>query len=248
MAISSSSPETFEAPRKHRLLLGFTLLLLALSVAAVLYLTSQKSAIADEHKRLSQQMSDLRKEEKQLLAQNLQFTEAAQSFLAQLEKNEIQWSRVLTRIQSLIPYDDAKHEPKVTFLSYSAAPGGKVTINAQSQPSPIAPFESLSDLIRVFNESAYFEGAYIPTITRGETETGDTVLSFAFSVTYDESHPTLTPVTSSDTTDTVSQPSFDSSESSANQPKVSRQAETPPPAENGSETQPSDSQNGSTTP
>ncbi len=144
--------------------------------------------MSDEQKRLDDEIKVLSTEITSLEGEKVESAQMAQEWLVSLQQEEIRWSDVLGKIAALIPEDDAG-EDKITFLSYSGSVGGKLTLNAQTKAAPIELFSDVADLIQVFNASSFFSQAYVPTISRGETETGDKMLSFTFNLFYKEKLP-----------------------------------------------------------
>lgn len=198
---------------RHSLLLVLAFIVLVLVIAVGLYLVLQRSALLGQNDRLNTEIVSLESEISALEAQKVEAAQSAQKWLDEIEDEEIKWSRVITRIQSLVPYSAVAKGPKIGFLSYSGSQGGRININAQSQPARRPPYSDVSELISIFSESSSFSDAYVPTITRSETDLGDIVLSFIFNVTFDESAPIRVAVPEetevpeeADTTDTELEP------------------------------------------
>ncbi len=180
-----------DAPQKRPLILISALLSIAILVASAFYLGLQKSAIGDEQKRIDADIVSLNTEIEILQSQNIEAAQLAQQFIESLKGQEILWSRVINRINTLLPVD-AQQNPKIKILSYSGSQAGNITLNAQTQPAQIEPYEDVAEMVAVFNGSSYFEGAYVPTISRGENDAGQKFLSFIFNLTYHEEEPAVT--------------------------------------------------------
>ncbi len=151
--------------------------------AAALYLSFQKSAITDQQKLVDTEILDLNNQIVDLKDQKIEAAQASQEWLRDIEKDEIRWSSILKGLKELIPADSTG-QPTIHFLSYSGAAGGKLTLNAETLPSAQPPFEDITQLVDVFNASGFFKTAYVPTVSRGVSETGQTILTFIFNVTY----------------------------------------------------------------
>lgn len=185
-ATSTVAPES--SPKKPGVLI-FVLVLLAAFIALAFYLSFAKAAMMTAQTQLDSDIAGINQQIQSLKDQKVEAAQFAQMWLIQLEKDELRWSKVIKSVQDLIPLDVTTQKAKIKFLSYSGAAGGKLTLNAQTMEGSADPFSDVAELVRVFNSSSFFKDAYIPSITRGLTEKGDTVLSFAFIVSYQEKLP-----------------------------------------------------------
>jgi hypothetical protein len=194
MEIKKSVSSVVETQKNRPLLFIFSIVLLVGLVASALYLSFAKTAIQDQQKQLDDQIVQLNTQIDQLKAQNVEGQQFAQQWLAQLEKSEIRWSKVIKTLQDLLPVDPLTQKPRVQFLSYSGSTGGKLTLNSQTPAGSADPFGDVSILLNVFNNSAYFKDAYIPSVSHGVSQTGQDLLSFVFNVTYEEQLPDVQPI------------------------------------------------------
>lgn len=169
------------------LVLG-VILLIALS-AAGFYLFFQKSAIATQRDTLKTDIVAIQNQISDLKSKKIEAAQQAKEYLGESQKTEIIWSKVLSALQKNIPVDPITNEPKIHFLSYSGAAGGKLTLNAETRSAIITPFGDVSELIKVFNSSAFFTDAYVPSVSKGLADDGQSILSFIFNVTYNELAP-----------------------------------------------------------
>ena len=94
-----------EPPAKLPLLFIFSIIAVAALIAGAFYLYLQKSAIQAEQTTLDSDISSLQSEIADLQGQKVQAAQAAQGWLDQIKSQEILWSGVITRVQSLIPVD-----------------------------------------------------------------------------------------------------------------------------------------------
>ena len=182
---SKSVSGLLEAQKNRPLLFMLAIALFAVIVALALYLAFAKSAIQAQQTDLDNQVATVTTQIDQLKAQNLEGQQFAKEWLATLEKTEIRWSQVIKTVQDLMPLDLAQ-KPRVAFLSYSGAAGGKLTLNAQTVAGSVDAYKDISTLLNVFNNSAFFKDGYVPSISHGVTQTGQDLLSFVFNVTYQE--------------------------------------------------------------
>lgn len=209
-----------DAPKRHPVLLLLAFVTLAIVVAGAFYLGLQKTAILEEQKRLDVDVASLKDEIRSLKSQNIEAAQLAQEWLASVEKDEIQWSQVITRIESLLPVDNLTLKPTIKILSYSGSAGGKLSLNAQTYEAPIEPFGDVSQLLSVFNGSSFFSNAYVPSVTRGETNSGNKVLSFVMNLNYDESKAARMASSQAGTVPTSTDAS--STQQTTGTPKISR--------------------------
>jgi len=190
-----------DAPKTSPLMLVLAVLSLTVVAAAAFYLGLQKTAIQDEQKRLDADATSLQQEIDILKSQNIEAAQIAGQFLESLKSQEILWSGVITKINTLLPVDE-QQKPKINILSYSGSEGGKITLNTQTEPQQIEPFENVAEIVAVFNASSYFENAFVPAITRGENDDGTKFLSFVLNVAYHEEEPVVTAADSAVSGDT----------------------------------------------
>ena len=175
----------------------FAAVLLVVVVLAALYLSFLRSAIGNQVQQLDDGNRDLQLQVDSFKGQKLQSAQNSKQWLSNIQKAEIQWSKVIKSVQDVLPVDPLTQRPKVKFMSYSGATGGKLTLNAQTNEGLVNPFADVSDLLHTFNNSPYFKDAYIPSITRGVTETGNVVLNFSLFLTYSEQLPDALPIKAS---------------------------------------------------
>lgn len=186
METHKTSPTPVERPHRSSGLLVLSIISLLLVAAAGVYLTLQKSALLEEQKVLDADIVSLNTEIDALEELKVQSAQLAQQFLASVEKDEVQWSRVITRIQSLLPVDSATQQSKFVVISYNGSAGGKLTLNMETVPTALEPFPTLAELLATFNGSSFFTNAYVPNISRGETDDGKKLLTFTLNLVYDE--------------------------------------------------------------
>jgi Tfp pilus assembly protein PilN len=194
MEIKKPVSEVVDTPKNRPVLFVVSLLLLAGLVALSVYLSFARTAIEEQQKQLDQEIASLSNEIAVLKAQNVEGAQFAKEWLEQLEKSEIRWSKVIKTVQDLLPVDPLTQAPRIQFLSYSGTGGGKLTLSAQTPPGSIDPFGDVSTLLNVFNNSAFFRDAYVPSVSHGLSQSGQDLLTFVFNVTYEEQLPDVQPV------------------------------------------------------
>jgi hypothetical protein len=199
METNKHSSSAVEPPKRVPLLFVFAVIAIIVLIAGAFYLYFTKSAIQEEQNRLDADITSLQGEITALEDQKIQLAQGAQSYLEEIKKEEILWSGVITKIQTLIPVDQVTQAPKVYVLSYSGSGDGKIMLNLKSAGAQIEPWESVAELISAFNNSSYFATAFVPGINRGETDQGKKELNFTMTVDYTEDKPVELSASSSDT-------------------------------------------------
>lgn len=187
-------------------------ILLVVLVAGAFYLSFSKTSIQEQQQQLDGQINDLKNQVNNLQGKKVQSAQAAQQFLEKMAKEEIRWSTVLKSVQDFVPLDVSSQKSRIKFLSYAAAVGGKLTMNAQTMDTSVDPMNDISELIKAFNNSSVFSQSYVPTLNRGVTADGKTIITFTFVTTYHETNvssselPSLTNSSSNSSTSTTSTP------------------------------------------
>jgi len=184
METRQAMSEQLEMPKKSSFFFVLAIIALLAAVAGALYLGFQKTAIEDQKKVISADIVAIQSQIEALQEQKLEAAQIAQDWLAQVSAKEILWSRVITRIEKLIPLDIATEKPKINVLSYSGASGGGVTLSAQTTEAQQEPYEYVAELLTAFNTSPDFANAVIPSVTKGETDQGNKFLSFAMNFVF----------------------------------------------------------------
>lgn len=187
------------------------LAVLALAIVAgfAIYLNMQRNSLVDQTSKLNEDVRSLKNQIGVLEGQKVEAARLSQEYLTAIEAEEVVWSKALTRIKSLVPFDAVNSSNKIIFSSYSGSKGGELSMNSVTRPTRSDPYEDVAELINVFNGSSFFTNAYVPSISRGETDEGEKLATFVFNVTYREELPEEI---------SVSQPSSDT-----DVPKVPRQ-------------------------
>jgi hypothetical protein len=177
-------PASHGMPKKSPFFLILAVISLVAVVAFAFYLHLQKTAIEEQKKIIEAEMVSIQAETDALKEQRLEATQIAQQWLDEVEAEEILWSRVITRIDSLLPVDTVTEEPRINVVSYSGGSGGKISLNATTGAAQTEPYEHVAELLAAFNSSTDFMDAVIPAVTKGETEDGQKFLSFSMSFAF----------------------------------------------------------------
>ncbi len=109
----------------------------------------------------------------------------AKEYIAELDKKQVVWSRVVEKIESVIPKNTESLQPIVVFRSYSGSNEGRLAINAITQPAAVDPFADISSTIKAFSSDPTFKNVFVPSISKSLTSEGVTILSFSMNLEYD---------------------------------------------------------------
>lgn len=173
--------------KKKSFLTFFTVLILIILVGLSVFFTIQKRSLSIEVEKVDFEISSLKNEISLLENEKVEVARTAQVFLSELKNQEIMWSRVISRIHSLIPYDGKTQKSKVNFMSYSGSVGGKINVNAVSRFTSKDPLDDVAETIAVFNDTSYFKNAIVPSVSLGENDQGEKNASFSLIMDYVES-------------------------------------------------------------
>lgn len=168
---------------------GLTNLILMVAVIGLAVfgtlLSFQKGQVLNHTTELEKQTADINKEIEAFRDNKVEVSKVATDKLKEIEAEEIHWSDVISEAKKLIPLDSAGKE-KVKILSYSGSGSGRVVLNVVTEPLAIPPFEDVARLISSFNNSVFFRDVYVPSIAKGQTESGDNTLSFILNMDYEK--------------------------------------------------------------
>ncbi len=157
-------------------------LVIGLAVFGTL-MSFQKGQVLTHTTELEQQTAELNKEIETYRDNKVAVSKLATDALKQIEVDEVHWSDVISEAKKLIP-KDASGKEKVKILSYSGSGSGRVVLNLVTEPMALPPFDDVARLIASFNNSVFFRDGYVPSISKGQTESGDTTLSFILNMDY----------------------------------------------------------------
>lgn len=109
----------------------------------------------------------------------------AKEYLKELDKKQVVWSRVVEKIESVIPKNTESLQPVVIFRSYSGSSEGRLAINGITQPTAVDPFADIANTIKAFSTDPTFRNVFVPSISKSLTTEGVTILSFSMNLEYD---------------------------------------------------------------
>lgn len=109
---------------------------------------------------------------------------AAKNALSRIESSQLQWAKIIDKIESTVPKLKDTAAPVVTLKSYNGTEDGKVSISAGTRSDAFDPFADISLLIRTFTNEPAFKHVFVPSITKTLTSDGSTILSFSINFEY----------------------------------------------------------------
>lgn len=179
------------------LVLGF--LLLGLIFYGV-FLNYDQGNISNRTLDLETQAKDLQAQIDLIKDNKVEVSQNASEALKNIQDEEILWSDVITKVNTLLPMD-ASGNRSVKVLSYSGSGQGRIAVNMVTLPQALPPFSDVAQLIATFNNSVFFKDVYVPAISKGSDDSGRTMLSFVLNMDYEK------PATGSDNLSITNQPS-----------------------------------------
>lgn len=147
------------------------------------FLFFDKGNVLNKTNQLDKDIVDLNAQIATYKDQKVEVSRNAQETLDKIKENEIRWSEVIADVNTLMPAD-ASGQRKVQVISYSGSEQGRIALNMVTEPAGVPPFDSVSALLSTFNNSVFFKNAYVPSISKGQTETGESTLSFVLNLSY----------------------------------------------------------------
>lgn len=147
------------------------------------FLSFDKGNVMAQTNQLEKDIVDLNTQIGTYKDQKIEVSKNAQDTLDQIKQTEIQWSEVIAEVNKLLP-TDASGQRTVQVISYSGSELGRIALNMVTQPAGVPPFDSVSALLSTFNNSVFFKDAYVPSISKGQTDTGESTLSFVLNLSY----------------------------------------------------------------
>lgn len=158
------------------------LVLLVVGGLAVNY-TFKTSSLETESQLLESKVAELTTKTQDLESKGVASALSASGLIAQIDQEYVQWSKVIQRIQNVVP-KNSRNEHKVSFLSYSGGRDGKLTLTTKTISGSQDPYQDTADLLRAFNGSEYFAEAFLPGINKVTLDNGSEVLSYVLQMNF----------------------------------------------------------------
>lgn len=184
---SAENPESqVEKKLKKGSPINLVLLFLLLGLGFYgLFLSFDKGNILNRTLELEKQTKDLQAQVDTIKDNKVEVSQNASEALKAIEAEEIRWSEVIDEVNKLLPQDAAGNR-SVKVLSYSGSGRGRIAVNMVTQPEALPPFSDVAQLISTFNNSVFFKDVYVPAISKGSNESGQTMLSFVLNMDYEK--------------------------------------------------------------
>lgn len=108
--------------------------------------------------------------------------EQLEGALTQIKAKELQWSRIMEKIENIIPQDGEK--PIVLFRAINGGEDGKLLVNGITRADSPDPFADTAMTIRAFSGDPAFTNVFVPSITKNYTSEGAMELTFSMNLEY----------------------------------------------------------------
>lgn len=168
--MDNTTASTYEVPRS-RLLPTLILFLFILGLFYALFLFFSRSGLRSSIETLTEAKNATERKIEVLNDQQIQELFAAQELKNKLEEDTLRWSTVLSNLQALTPVN-------VFLSSYALGEDLSITLNGFGDD-----YDSVADLISAMESSDDFEGPFVPSVSLGTTNDGQSVVSFSMTVT-----------------------------------------------------------------
>lgn len=152
-----------------------------------LYFQSQNSSLTTRLANLEAQKKELlqnAKKEEPGVPSSAVSVLSIKMKLAEIEKKQLEWSKIIEKINSTMPKIKETGEPIVNFRSYNGNEEGKFSVSATTRKGAPEPYSDIAELIRAFNAEETFQNVFVPSINKSLTPEGDTVLSFSINFNF----------------------------------------------------------------
>lgn len=147
------------------------------------FLSFDKGNILNKTLELETQAKDLQVQIDTIKENKVEVSQNASGALKKIEADEVRWSEVIAEVNKLLP-QDALGKRNINVLSYSGSGDGRIAVNLVTKPESLPPFNDVAQLIATFNNSVFFKDVYVPAISKGSSDSGDTMLSFVLNMDY----------------------------------------------------------------
>lgn len=167
--------------KKSSFLLIIGIILILFAGAYTGYLFWQKSVSAADLNSVEKALGDYKKEMLQFENKRVVQAVSAKQTVKSMKADMIKWSEVINKILSTIP--ERKGIPIVNILSYSGSSGSNISMNVKTLPGGELYFD-VAKFIQTFDDSSNFRENFVPSISTGENDEGDEILTFTFNTKY----------------------------------------------------------------
>lgn len=173
-------------PERVSALLVFAVFALTVTIAVGVYYFTVGFALNGEIDKFTAENASLEEHVASYEKEQVKVLLRAKEFLAAVSKDAISWSKVIRDVLIITPKNAVTGESKVDYLSFSGGENGSVTMNATTKLGSADPFLDLAELMQAFSGATTMRDAFVPTVARGVTEKGETLLTFVLNLTYHE--------------------------------------------------------------
>lgn len=150
-----------------------------------IYFEAKQSSLNSEFNALMAKKKDLTLSQEPTSEKDAVTAAAAvKNALQDIEQKELQWSKIIGKLEELVPKNKDKNEPIVLLKSYNGTEEGRISLNGITRAGALEPFKDVAALIRTFISETTFKNVFVPSITKSLTPEGTTVLTFSLNLNY----------------------------------------------------------------
>ncbi len=183
--------ETQDGVVNKKILGSSTLIAKLLGVAIValviytLIISFQRGGIVTKTAETADQIVELEEQIAAFGGDKVLASNSAVEALQFIEDEEIRWSQIIELIDARVP-TDATGSNTVQVLSYSGSSEGRISLSMTTNPATDPPFADVARTISSFDSEIYFNDVYVPSISKGIDQRGQTILNFVLNLTYED--------------------------------------------------------------
>ncbi|MBI4994253.1 hypothetical protein HZC21_01240 [Candidatus Peregrinibacteria bacterium] len=163
---------------------------IAFSIIALLsiYFEIRQSGYAAKIEKLTAKKEELNTQLKANKIETGSAAEAIKKELEQIEAAQLNWSKIIEKIENAVPRLKNSNVPVVNIRSYNGSEEGIISANAVTRPDSPDPFADTALLITAFNSEPSFKRVFVPSISKSITPEGGAVLSFSINFQYEKAN------------------------------------------------------------
>lgn len=144
-----------------------------------IYLAIKQNFLSSEIKELQVRKESLTREINKRGSDSADQAEKVKDQLKKIEIAKLPWSKIIEKIESILPRIPDTNTPIIKILSYSGTDDGKITISASTREESPDPLSDIATAVRVLNEEPTFSHIFVPSISKSITQQGSSILSFS---------------------------------------------------------------------
>lgn len=137
------------------------------------YLKYQEVKANKEIQKLDQEITTLTEEIQKLEDEHISTVFIAQNGLNNLKEKEVLWSKFIRKILAITPEN-------ILYTSYSGGESRKITLSTLA-----LSLDDTAKIIKILRSQPEFSEIFIPSVSKGETEQTDELVTFNINLNYE---------------------------------------------------------------